>query len=886
MRMNRPSFLLFWALLIGLIIIKPTDLHSQTQQTFIWKGYPVYSEKLPDGNLLHISDSLGFLIPLITDTEGTLIARTGNWGEYSVETPGITKTPEGAYLFNRDGEVFKYSLQGEKISSFLLDRVPAEFEIKSSFGIGNLLTGGFMTVVKNKDVISGGINILFLDLLGNVMSMIPIESNLPRYELKEAKIYNDSEAGFNVEFIFTSGMEDEYQIYKIDAFGNVKWSNKILTTDDYFLSLKNMYSYEKSDLSILNFSDRKDLKKGHFKTFNFDKVGNLLFEKSFPDIPEDNDQKIVGQAAQVIDDRDFLFIFESIENTQTDNSKLGIYTEKINESGRFLEQSFTKKRKIQNNQIAGQRPAVYKNDNGCYSIFAAENDDLIAFRPSISNCNFQSGSTDTIDLSLELEASTLTPEIWQNVELTLSVTNDGPGVAENIKIAMPLPSELAFSGMDLDSGDFDNIGGFWRIPELKPGTTAQVKLNLFTLSLSRISVFAQVINVDQIDSDSAPDNNISGRAAEDDEALVVFNSVDGLPDLYGKGISFIGDFLPDSTTTITYKLGNQGTDPAVGTYQIAAFLSKNSRIDDTDDLIGISTGENTPIGLLTGQMIDVQIPAGTAPGNYFVIINLDNSEDITESNEENNRFFRRIVVVESPDNLPDAPDLEVSIAASEGTYKIFEPLNFTVTISNKGGKVARDIIVALPFPDEFAFVESFASEGDFNFWLKHWNIDRMLPGTSQTMTITLFPIDNSQPQVLFAQVTQALPSDFDSTPGNADCCDAREDDEAAVTIIPFSSVADRSSDTKPLSKQKPLTIMSVFPNPTVGDITVKAYSNKEEINYRIVDARGTFVQKGKVTGTEFQDWKFEISELPAGYYGILFQTGSKIQKTDFLKIED
>jgi len=203
MRMNRPSFLLFWALLIGLIIIKPTDLHSQTQQTFIWKGYPVYSEKLPDGNLLHISDSLGFLIP------------SGNWGEYSVETPGITKTPEGAYLFNRDGEVFKYSLQGEKISSFLLDRVPAEFEIKSSFGIGNLLTGGFMTVVKNKDVISGGINILFLDLLGNVMSMIPIESNLPRYELKEAKIYNDSEAGFNVEFIFTSGMEDEYQIYKI-----------------------------------------------------------------------------------------------------------------------------------------------------------------------------------------------------------------------------------------------------------------------------------------------------------------------------------------------------------------------------------------------------------------------------------------------------------------------------------------------------------------------------------------------------------------------------------------------------------------------------------------------------------------------------------------------
>ena len=882
MRMNRPSFLQIFVLWLGIFLISKTDNFAQSQN-IIWEGYPVYSEILPDGNILHLSDSSGFLLPVITDTEGTLIARPGNLGTYSTEVPCVTKTPPGTYLFSRDGELLKYSIQGELVSTVSLENIPDNFQTKDSYGFGNLLTGGYVGVFKDDDMTSGGINLVFLDLAGYVMTMIPIESNLARYELKDAKISNDSEAGFNVEFIFSSGTEEEYQIRKIDAFGNIKWSGNILTTGEHFLSLKNMYSFEKSDLSMLNFSDRNDFKKGHFKAFNFDKVGNILFEKTFPENPENDNRKIIGHAAQIIDNQDFAFIYESFRNTETPDDELGIFVEKIAEPGNFIERTFTKGFAVQDNRIASQRPSMFKNEMGCYTLFSAKDGNMISSEPTTQNCGPQ--SLEPIDLELTLEAGTLTPEIYQDLPIFLTISNTGTGKAENIDVHMPLADELAFSGVEIPRGDFNNISGFWSIPELEAGESLELKINLFTLSVEQISVFAQVTAADQLDDDSTPDNNFSGIAEEDDEALVVLNSVGGLPDLFIENIEVIGDFFADSTSTLTFDLGNRGTDPAIGEYEIAAYFSTNRTLNDTDENIGVALAENTPIGQLSGQMIDIKIPAQIAAGNYFIILKADDLEVIIEANETNNVFAKAITVKGQTTGVPTMPDLEVEITSFEPTFDIFIPTNFTVKISNKGGEEATDIIVAFPFPDEMAFVEAFSSDGEFNYWLKHWNIEKLAPNQSQTLTITLFPIADSQPVILFAQVTQALPGDFDSTPGNADCCIAREDDEAAVTIIPNRSVAPRSSSLQNF-KHKSLSVLKMYPNPATDFIQVKAFSNEEFINYLLVDSKGSILQKGIVEGTGVQDWKFDISNLPGGFYGILFQTAGKIERTSFLKVRE
>jgi subtilase family serine protease len=164
----------------------------------------------------------------------------------------------------------------------------------------------------------------------------------------------------------------------------------------------------------------------------------------------------------------------------------------------------------------------------------------------------------------------------------------------------------------------------------------------------------------------------------------------------GSGIDFY--LPPDLTITSTsvdqigyagagqYKgsalVSNIGGHAAAGTV-VRFYLSTDATLDASDKKIGDSTPQTVPAnGQLLINMTGV-IPAGTAPGQYFVIAEADPDGMIVESNETNNDSMPTGIEVGTP-----VADLVVTGVTAPMTASPGEGIMANITITNSGSSDA------------------------------------------------------------------------------------------------------------------------------------------------------------------------------------------------------
>jgi len=876
MNLHRPPTLSIAILCIMVLGLDP--LPAQTFEQFFGSGYPIYSERLADGNFLHVADSSGHLLNFISDENGQLIAKTGTMGTYSGEVPQLNKTPDGSFVYLDENQINKYSLQGRLLSSTNLTAASARYQFKETYGVGQLLNSrGYLLIAEERT--TQITNFIFLNVNGDVIHNIPLRDILPSAQLKEAKLSTNFDAGFLVEMIFTDGDIEVYSLGQISPEGTVDWIESELNSVTHSLSLQNISTHKNGPIATVNLTDKEDPNQGFSQFIAYNSMGENRFVKTVPEIATPD--LWVRGIATIANDSSYFLVYETNRNTNTSEDRIGLYYQGVDTLGNVLWDSFDNSKAINAIGNANLRPNILQKSNGCYSVVAAQDDQLWVFQPPTPNC--APSPTDSIDLTVRLTADTRTPGIYQDVSLTFSIANTGAGVARNVIASLPLPNYLAVTGLQVPSGNYNTITGEWRIPEIQPNELIEMKLQLFTLTLDPILIFGQVLVTNLPDGDSKPNNNAGRTPVEDDETSIIINPSSGIPDLSIENVVAVNRFFADSTNTITYDLLNSGTVPVFGNFEVGIFLSTDDFLDDTDVSVGTLDASDTPIGVLNGLMTAIKMPSGITQGNYFLILKADNQNIIQEQNESNNILIKNILVEAPPRSTIDKPDLEVNISSASTTYEIFVPIDITVTVTNAGGRPANDIIVAFPFPEITAFVESTVSTGAFNNILKHWDIKEIAPGETHILSVTIFPLENSKPIPLFAQVTQAFPEDYDSTPGNAECCTVKEDDESSITIVP--AVSFRNAAARPDIYNKSLSVLRTYPNPAVDLLNIDAYSNQEKIEYLIVNAQGQVVKSGWVEGTKLQTWTFGLSDLKSGFHSLLFRTNAKIEKVPFVKME-
>jgi|GEM_PF-1988202 len=127
-------------------------------------------------------------------------------------------------------------------------------------------------------------------------------------------------------------------------------------------------------------------------------------------------------------------------------------------------------------------------------------------------------------------------------------------------------------------------------------------------------------------------------------------------------------------------------------------------------------------------------------------------------------------------------DLELSMTVNTTLFIIGDTSNYTIVVSNYGPDVATQVEATFYNTPYTIQITSFtASQGSFNTSTGVWDIGDLDPFEVQVLSIDFIVLPDFQLNA-YAQITNALESDIDSTPNNNSFS---EDDEDGVLIFDY-----------------------------------------------------------------------------------------------------
>ncbi|MFK7937437.1 MAG: CARDB domain-containing protein, partial [Saprospiraceae bacterium] len=364
---------------------------------------------------------------------------------------------------------------------------------------------------------------------------------------------------------------------------------------------------------------------------------------------------------------------------------------------------------LNNNDVTG-RIDISQNGMNCSSV-----------QEILDNCD----NTGGLDVDLELSVSTpnANPAIYNTIPLTYTVENTSMESASNIKVRVGVcgvesgnfqngfaffqTNGLVFSSPapTASAGSFTNTSQIWTIPNLAAGESATLTINIFTLTTEERIVLGEIESMNETDGDSTPGNLSTCTISEDDEAQLILNPTDIelLPDLALANLNIPTDGLIRAGDVVDYVVDvqNLGDVTASGSYTITAFLSTDNQLSNNDVEVGVIPTGNTPVGTISDVPGAITVPNNTAEGNYFLIVQTDSDDEISESNEANNTALTTLTIEGDGNNNCQIEALVTNILCDDANTPSDpsdDTFTFDLTINNAGSNGSSPVIVNTQCP--------------------------------------------------------------------------------------------------------------------------------------------------------------------------------------------
>ncbi|MEM8526510.1 MAG: T9SS type A sorting domain-containing protein [Bacteroidota bacterium] len=256
---------------------------------------------------------------------------------------------------------------------------------------------------------------------------------------------------------------------------------------------------------------------------------------------------------------------------------------------------------------------------------------LLLFPTFVLALNIVFAQDENIDLKLQLSTATNNAPLYTKTPFTLFITNEGEYTATNLQIqfAVQKPT-VVFVGetpITTSKGFYQAHGNqVWTIESLAPQESATLDLELFFLETPEL--FAEVIQVDQADVDSTPNN---GKQGEDDESSFPIVSDCSFLEQYVFDPPFLSDIFDD--------------------------LRKGIELTETDDLYQIAGDVFDEFGYLNGTYeLDIDkkgmleeflVTVSPAPNPPIVKVGTDNVIQFTKFDDSfRDTLFNRFIEVD------------------------------------------------------------------------------------------------------------------------------------------------------------------------------------------------------------------------------------------------
>ena len=248
----------------------------------------------------------------------------------------------------------------------------------------------------------------------------------------------------------------------------------------------------------------------------------------------------------------------------------------------------------------------------------------------------QSSSSPISDLVLDAHLSTTGAS---SIQYVLSITNDGPDVANGVSIEAILERPVTQESLSVTDGSVnqDSVQLSWTIPSLLAGMTAELTLLFHTNDDAPLKLFAQVVASQSLDPDATPNNAPDQIAKEDDEAVLVWNGHSAaLPDVKPEIIRTLNYSENTNGRILTaYVLTDNTRAATVGNVVVNHFyLSQDASFNAFEDVFIGQLVVDEPLGHRF-DTVQFLLP-NVDKGDYYLLMVTDPEDRIIEINELNN----------------------------------------------------------------------------------------------------------------------------------------------------------------------------------------------------------------------------------------------------------
>ena len=285
------------------------------------------------------------------------------------------------------------------------------------------------------------------------------------------------------------------------------------------------------------------------------------------------------------------------------------------------------------------------------------------------------------------------------ITFNITITNKGPGKAENITIH----TNLDFSNdYNTTIGYFDTIQNIWYINSLSPGQTETLILNATALGGVLYYANATTVTPDLNSTDNIKYLNLTLTPLADLSVNITINNSN----------PHIGE-----TITFTVTVTNLGPYNATNVI-VYTNLPASSDYTISKGLYDTVNGNWSIGNLSTGEIVTLNLTINiTSLGDYTYNVNVTGS--VNDTNTSNNNATINFTV------LPTS-DLEIKVSANQTSFTVGDNVTFTITVTNYGLSNAENLTVKINLPT--GFIPDISTT--------EWNITNLNNGTNITLNLT------------------------------------------------------------------------------------------------------------------------------------------------------
>src|SRR5262249_32754608 len=111
------------------------------------------------------------------------------------------------------------------------------------------------------------------------------------------------------------------------------------------------------------------------------------------------------------------------------------------------------------------------------------------------------------DLAVAKTVNDSTPDVGDTVTFTVTLTNNGPNIATNVRLTDALPAGLSFVSATPSQGTYDSLTGLWTVGTVLAGASSTLML------MAQVGATGGLTNTVTVSDSDQPDPNSDNNSA-------------------------------------------------------------------------------------------------------------------------------------------------------------------------------------------------------------------------------------------------------------------------------------------------------------------------------------------------------------------------------------